>query len=196
MNEPHPTPPPPVSRSTQHMPWIDDRRDEPELVWYGHPQFPYADHPPYAFGSPQPHVRGAPVPYMEPVPRGEPVDRMRSTEGEGQRRWPSSVNRLRETAARTRPSMNPPQESLEDENRRLRAMITELQRERLELQYQADRAILECQHIEDVLDSLSRRPYQPPSSFAPLPERGYHPYPHPDQRQHDRHSMPSDKSIG
>src|ERR1700691_2492400 len=118
VNEPHPTPPPPASRSTRHMPRIDDRRDEPQLVWYGHPQFPYADHPPYAFGSPQPHVRGAPVPYMEPVPRGEPVDRMRSTEGEGQRRWPSSVNRLRETAARTRLSMNTPQESLEDENRR------------------------------------------------------------------------------
>ena len=76
MNEPHPTPPPPVSRSTQHMPWIDDRRDEPELVWYGDPQFPYADHPPYAFGSPQPRVRGSPVPYTEPVPRGKPVDSM------------------------------------------------------------------------------------------------------------------------
>jgi hypothetical protein len=46
-----------------------------------------------------------------------------------------------------------PQESLEDENRHLRAMITELQRERLELQYQANRAILERQHIKDALDS-------------------------------------------
>ena len=76
VNEPHPTPPPPVSRSTRHMPRIDDRRDELELVWYGHPQFPYPDHPPYAFGSPQPRVRGAPVPYTEPIPRGKPVDRM------------------------------------------------------------------------------------------------------------------------
>jgi hypothetical protein len=119
VNDPHPTPPPPALHFTQHMPRINDRRDEPELVWYGHPQFPYADHLLYAFGSPQPHVRGAPVPYTKPVPWGEPVDRMQSTEGEGQRRWPSSVNRLRETAAQTRPSMNPPQESLEDENHRL-----------------------------------------------------------------------------
>src|SRR6202044_2850885 len=94
VDEPHPTSLPPVSRSTRHMPRIDDRRDELELVWYRHPQFLYADHLPYTFGTPQPRVRGAPVSYTEPIPWGEPVDHMRSTEGEGPRRWPSSVNRL------------------------------------------------------------------------------------------------------
>jgi len=47
-----PTPPPPALRSTRHLPRIDERlRDAPDLVWYGHPDFPYNEGA-YTFGRP------------------------------------------------------------------------------------------------------------------------------------------------
>src|SRR6202453_1182743 len=100
-------------------------------------------------------------------------------------------------------SRPPRAESLEEENTQLRNTVNELQRERLELQYQAQRAILERQHIEDVLDS--RHPPPPPP--RPISDRGYHPYARPPQASNrgrlltpassrDHLPTPSGSSIG
>src|SRR6202050_3146964 len=132
----------------------EDIGNQPWLVQYGHRDFPYAEYP-YGFGQPRPTVSRPPRPAPAPY---EDFNRSRSTEREEQRQQFASVDEQewRQTVIQSRPSRA---ESLKEENTRLCNTINELQRERLELQYQAQRAILERKHIEDHLDS---GPHPPP----------------------------------
>src|ERR1700677_3012150 len=91
-------------------------------------------------------------------------------------------------------SRPPRAESLEEENTQLRNTVNELQRERLKLQYQAQRTILERQHIEDVLDS-ARPPPPPPPPPRPIYAPGNPLYAWPPQAGKRGHLPPPSGSL-
>src|ERR1700677_3837381 len=79
-----------------------DIGNQPQLVQYGHRDFPYTEYL-YGFGQPRPTVSRLPRPAPTP---DEDFDRLRSTEREGQRRRFASVDEheLRQTVVQSRPS--------------------------------------------------------------------------------------------
>src|SRR6202050_3540889 len=76
-----------------------DIGNQPQLVQYGHRDFPSAEYL-YGFGHPCPMVSRPPQPAPAPY---EDFDRSRSTEREGQRQQFASVDELRQTVVQAPP---------------------------------------------------------------------------------------------